>query len=120
MQCVWQVIPAACLQSTIFEGLISVLSTPMFSKKYITLLTHILAWLLMAFAIIVYGPLSLSVDYPSAYYVKQTFLLLFLIGLFYLNAGVLVRRFFAEGPAFTVYLNAYWYYPGSDTAKQSL
>jgi two-component sensor histidine kinase len=61
-------------------------------KKYITILTHLLLWAFLGFIYIAHIPLSFGFLFPAAYWIKQSLLFLLLIGLYYLNGGVLVPR----------------------------
>jgi two-component system, LytTR family, sensor kinase len=59
-------------------------------KKYITILAHILLWASLGFIFIAHVPLTLGLSFPKEYWIKQSVMFLLLIGLYYLNGGVLV------------------------------
>jgi len=59
-------------------------------KRYITILTHILLWALLGFIYIAHIPMTIGIYFPTAYWIKQSVLFLLLIGVYYLNGGVLV------------------------------
>ena len=61
-------------------------------KRYITVLTHILLWAFLGFIFIAHIPLTIGISFPKEYWIKQSFMFLLLIGLYYLNSGVLVPR----------------------------
>lgn len=61
-------------------------------KKYIIILTHILLWALLGFIYIAHIPLTVGLSFPREYWIKQVVMFLLLIGLYYLNAGILVPR----------------------------
>lgn len=63
----------------------------------ITLLIHVLIWVLMAIVLFVISPLSWKVDLPNEYWIKQGLLLAFLIGVFYFNMHVLVPKLLFKG-----------------------
>src|SRR5258708_8388518 len=61
-------------------------------KKHITILAHILFWALLGFIYIAHIPLAIGISFPKEYWIKQPVMFLLLIGLYYLNSGVLVPR----------------------------
>ena len=61
-------------------------------KKYITVLTHILLWACLGFIFIAHIPLTIGISFPKEYWIKQSVMFLLLIGLYYLNSGVMVPR----------------------------
>src|SRR5258708_18041814 len=61
-------------------------------KKHITILAHILFWALLGFIYIAHIPLAIGISFPKEYWIKQSVMFLLLIGLYYLNSGVLVPR----------------------------
>lgn len=61
-------------------------------NKYITVLTHIILWAFLGFILIAHVPLTISLSFPKEYWIKQSVMFLLLIGLYYLNGGVLVPR----------------------------
>jgi two-component system, LytTR family, sensor kinase len=67
-----------------------------FPKK-ITLLIHVLVWVLMAIVLFLLSPLSWKVELPNEYWVKQGLLLAMLIGVFYFNMHVLAPKLLFKG-----------------------
>jgi LytS/YehU family sensor histidine kinase len=61
-------------------------------KKYIIILVHILLWSFLGFIYIAHIPLTVGFSFPIAYWIKQSTMFALLIGLYYLNGGVLVPR----------------------------
>jgi sensor histidine kinase YesM len=61
-------------------------------KKYITILAHILLWASLGFIFIAHIPLTIGISFPKEYWIKQSSMFLLLMGLYYLNSGVLVPR----------------------------
>src|SRR5882757_3496345 len=61
-------------------------------KKYITILAHILLWAFLGFIYIAHIPLTTGLLFPKEYWIKQSVMFLLLIGLYYVNGGILVPR----------------------------
>ena len=61
-------------------------------KKYIVILAHILLWAFLGFIFIAHIPLTTGLSFPKEYWIKQSVMFLLLIGLYYLNSGILVPR----------------------------
>jgi two-component sensor histidine kinase len=59
-------------------------------KRYIIVFAHILLWAFLGFIFIAHIPLTLGLSFPKGYWIKQSVMFLLLIGLYYLNSGVLV------------------------------
>lgn len=62
--------------------------------KYIRLLIHVLAWMLVGYILIMQLSLVLGLSLPVAYYFKQSVLLSFLIAYFYCNEKIFVPKLF--------------------------
>ena len=62
------------------------------SRSYITILLHLLLWMLFAFVLFFYIPLSWNIVIPPQFWVKQFVILFILMFVFYLNSYVLVPR----------------------------
>ena len=60
------------------------------SRSYITILLHILLWMLFAFILLFYMPLTWNVSLPNQFWIKQGFVLVMLVLIFYLNSQILV------------------------------
>jgi two-component system LytT family sensor kinase len=61
-------------------------------KKYIVIAAYTLFWVFLAFIFIAHIPLTIGITFPQAYWIKQSVMFLFLMGLYYLNSEVLVPR----------------------------
>lgn len=62
------------------------------SRNYITILLHVLLWMLFAFILLFYQPLSWNIPLPFQFWLKQGCVLLMLVSFFYLNSKVLVPQ----------------------------
>ena len=60
------------------------------------MLAQAMLWSLLAFIFIAHLPLTLGFPMPKEYWLKQSFLLLLLMGVYYLNAKILVPKFFRK------------------------
>jgi len=65
---------------------------PVKNRAYITILLHILVWMLFAFILLFYHPLSWNIDLPYQFWIKQCFILMILVIIFYLNSEVFVPQ----------------------------
>jgi len=65
---------------------------PVKSPAYITILLHILVWMLFAFILLFYQPLSWNIDLPNQFWIKQSCILIILVLIFYLNSEILVPQ----------------------------
>lgn len=61
-------------------------------KKNITILIHILAWLVIGLVLFVLSPLSAGVERPIEFWIKQGIMFSFLIGIFYFNYIYLIQH----------------------------
>lgn len=61
-------------------------------RRSVPLLIHVLGWLLLGLALLFIPPLNVDVNWPTLFWVKQIIQFAMLIGMFYLNAQVLVPR----------------------------
>lgn len=62
------------------------------NRAYINVLLHLLVWVLFAFILLFYHPLTWGIELPVQFWVKQVGILLLLILTFYLNSYVLVPQ----------------------------
>ena len=62
------------------------------SRSYITILLHVLLWMLFAFVLLFYQPLTWGINVPYQFWMKQSVVLILLIVVFYLNSMVLVPQ----------------------------
>ncbi|GAB3657100.1 histidine kinase [Echinicola sediminis] len=65
--------------------------------KNISILIHILAWVLIGSVLLLLGPLSWKTTLPIEFWYRQSLLLFFLVILFYFNKELLVSRFLFKG-----------------------
>ncbi|PSL05054.1 sensor histidine kinase [Cecembia rubra] len=61
-------------------------------KKNITILIHILAWMVIGLVLFVLSPLSAGVGRPIEFWIKQGIMFSFLIGIFYFNYLYLIQN----------------------------
>lgn len=59
----------------------------------ITVLIHVLTWLVLGFVLFGYQPLTLNIELPYQFWIKQTLIFLMLVGSFYINSGLFVPRY---------------------------
>ena len=64
----------------------------MLSRKNVVILVHVFCWLILAVGVLYYHPLTWGVVIPVQFWVKQTILLVILMGVFYLNFYLLIPR----------------------------
>ncbi|TDQ06904.1 sensor histidine kinase [Pedobacter metabolipauper] len=62
------------------------------SRSYITVLLHTLLWMLFAFILLFYQPLSWDIALPYQFWVKQSCILMLLVFIFYLNSTIFVPQ----------------------------
>ncbi|MCD0487654.1 histidine kinase [Pedobacter sp. MC2016-14] len=62
------------------------------NRAYISILLHVLVWVLFAFSLLFYHPLTWGIELPLQFWIKQSGILLLLIAIFYLNSYVLVPQ----------------------------
>jgi two-component system LytT family sensor kinase len=72
-------------------------SMKIFKRKDIPVLVHILCWVIFAFGVLYYHPLSWGVTLPREFWIKQTILLFLLLFVFYVNLFILIPRFLFNG-----------------------
>lgn len=70
---------------------------PIIFSKNLTIVLHILTWLLIAIVVFIINPLSWRVDLPLEFWVKQGIILSILIGTFYGNILYMVPKFLFVG-----------------------
>lgn len=74
------------------------------SRSYITVLLHILLWMLFAFILLFYMPLTWSITVPPQFWIKQSFELLLLIIIFYVNSYIFVPQLLMKNKSFVFLL----------------
>jgi two-component system LytT family sensor kinase len=62
------------------------------SRAYITILLHLLVWMLFAFILLFYQPLTWNIALPYQFWIKQSGVLLMLVVVFYINSNILVPQ----------------------------
>lgn len=67
--------------------------TPLQKSKLLPSLLHVSAWLILGLMIFLLNPLSWKVALPYQFWIRQGFLFLILVFVFYLNVHILVPRF---------------------------
>lgn len=65
---------------------------PVKNRAYITILLHLLVWMLFAFILLFYQPLSWNVQLPYQFWFKQSGVLIMLVTVFYVNSNILVPQ----------------------------
>ena len=65
---------------------------PLKSRSYITVLLHFLLWMLFAFILLFYQPLSWNIIIPHQFWIKQGCILIMLVIIFYLNSHLFVPQ----------------------------
>lgn len=61
-------------------------------RRYISPLIQIMVWVLLGFMLLLFHPLTWHVTLPSQFWIRQSFLFCLLVGIFYVNAKILVPR----------------------------
>ena len=62
------------------------------SRAYITILLHVLLWMLFAFILLFYQPLTWNIALPYQFWIKQGVALIILVVVFYVNSYALVPQ----------------------------
>lgn len=62
------------------------------SRASITILLHVLVWMLFTFILLFYQPLTWNITLPIQFWIKQSCILTLLVCIFYLNSQVLVPQ----------------------------
>ncbi|WP_236032973.1 sensor histidine kinase [Algoriphagus pacificus] len=70
---------------------------PFSSKKRVSILVHILGWSMLSTVLLLLSPLGWRIDIPDQYWIKQTFLALLLVVIFYINMLVVVPKILLKG-----------------------
>src|SRR5881628_3881334 len=58
-----------------------------------TILIHVLTWLVLGFILFGYQPLTMNIELPYQFWIKQNLIFFMLVGSFYLNSAVLVPQY---------------------------
>lgn len=74
------------------------------NRTYISILVHVLLWVLLGFVLITYTPLTWGVTLPEEFWIKQVYHYAVLVTLFYVNARVLTPRLLLKHDTFTFIL----------------
>jgi two-component system LytT family sensor kinase len=65
---------------------------PVKSRAYINVLLHLLVWMLFAFILLFYQPLSWNINLPYQFWIKQSGVLVMLVAVFYVNSNIFVPQ----------------------------
>ena len=65
---------------------------PVKSRAYINILLQLLVWMLFAFILLFYQPMSWNIQLPLEFWIKQTGVLTMLVAVFYVNSKILVPQ----------------------------
>ena len=68
-----------------------------FSRRSVTLLIHILGWVLLGYLLFFSQWFNSEIQLPPLFWAKQAIFLGLMVGVFYLNMGWLVPRLFVQG-----------------------
>jgi sensor histidine kinase YesM len=69
-------------------------------RNKLTLIVHLLGWITLCVVLLLLSPLSWKmgeIELPPQFWVKQVFLIVFLITIFYSNSSILIPRILLEG-----------------------
>jgi sensor histidine kinase YesM len=69
-------------------------------RNKLTLIVHLLGWITLCVVLLLLSPLSWrmgEIELPPQFWVKQVFLIVFLITIFYSNSSILIPRILLEG-----------------------
>jgi sensor histidine kinase YesM len=69
-------------------------------RNKLTLIVHLLGWITLCVVLLMLSPLSWrmgEIELPPEFWVKQVFLIVFLITIFYSNSSILIPRILLEG-----------------------
>lgn len=65
---------------------------PVKSRAYINILLQLLVWMLFAFILLFYQPMSSNIQLPLEFWIKQTGVLTMLVAVFYVNSKIFVPQ----------------------------
>lgn len=68
-----------------------------FSRRTVTLLIHVLGWVLLGYLLFFSQWFGSEIRLPALFWVKQALFLGLMVGVFYVNTGWLVPRLFVQG-----------------------
>lgn len=72
----------------------------MLSRNNVVVLVHIFCWLILAIGVLYYIPSTWGVPVPTEFWIKQTILLVILMGVFYLNFNLLIPNLLIKQKVF--------------------
>ena len=73
------------------------MAATLFSRRYVTLLIHILGWVLLGYLLFFSQSFNSDIKLPGLLWVRHGIFFCLMIGIFYLNSQVLVTRFLLPG-----------------------
>lgn len=68
-----------------------------FSRRYVTLLTHVLGWMLLGYLLFFSQSFTSEIKLPNLLWIRHSLFFCLMIGIFYLNSQLLVTRFLLPG-----------------------
>lgn len=79
---------------------------PIHTRKKLPILLHVSAWVLLGMILFLLNPLSWRVTLPSEFWIRQGFLLVILVFVFYFNVHLLVPRFLFKKGKIWIFLGS--------------
>ncbi|WP_420146886.1 sensor histidine kinase [Spirosoma sp.] len=73
------------------------MASTLFSRRYVTLLIHVLGWILMGYLLFFYQSINSEMQFPRLFWVRQVIFFGLMVGVFYLNAYWMVPRLLLRG-----------------------
>lgn len=83
--------------SYILVAFFIMMASTLFSRRYVSVLIHVLGWILLGFSIFFYPSFNSDIQLPQIFWVRQVLFFGLMIGLFYLNSLILVPRLLLRG-----------------------
>ncbi|WP_338877194.1 histidine kinase [Spirosoma sp. SC4-14] len=68
------------------------MASTLFSRRYVSVLIHVLGWILLGFSLFFFPSFNSDIQLPQMFWVRQVLFFGLMIGMFYLNALILVPR----------------------------
>ena len=73
------------------------MAVTLFSRRYVTVLSHVLGWGLLGYLLFFSQSFGSEIHLPNLFWVRQIIFFGLVIGIFYLNAQILVPQFLLKG-----------------------
>lgn len=74
----------------------TIMAATLFSRRYVTLLIHVLGWGLMGY-LLFFQPINSEIRFPNQFWVRQGIFFCLIVSMFYLNTRILVPRLLLQG-----------------------